>query len=243
VKTLPILFSGPLVRKILAGEKSQTRRLMKPEPSPDTVAWTYIVDSTDRARSQRFVPRRATFGDAPPHLIGEKLREAETGPPRRSPYGLSGDHLYVREAFALSVRDQDEEGRDVKDPTLWDPPIYRATDEGKGEWTNAEGETVGPKWRPSIHMPRWASRITLEVTEVRVERLQDISTEDIVAEGVEVPDVDFRVVDDPRTLEAERDEWARDAFERLWESINSKRASWASNPWVWCISFRRVEGN
>lgn len=92
----------------------------------------------------------------------------------------------------------------------------------------ATSESVGP-WLPSIHMPRWASRIFLEVTEVRVERLQAISEEDACAEGV------------PASNGAAPTGWARQNFADLWDEINGVRAPWASNPWVWAITFRRVQ--
>ena len=119
--------------------------------------------------------------------------------------------------------------------------LYRATDRRERSFSGSE------KWRPSIHMPRWASRITLEVTGVRVERLQDISEADARAEGAQVvpfyPDDGFplsdgwtHVGDDGKCVLYTS---ARDSFRALWESINGAD-SWASNPWVWVVSFKRV---
>lgn len=108
---------------------------------------------------------------------------------------------------------------------------YRADTDAirPGGWPKDDAE--GPRWRPSIHMPRWASRISLEVTEIRVERLQEITERDALAEGI---DPGTSICDFAATP-------ARDDFARLWDSINGERAPWSSNPWVWCVSFRRVE--
>ena len=114
------------------------------------------------------------------------------------------------------------------------PIAYRAT-----------ASCVEGPWRPSMFMPRWASRITLEVTGIRAERIKDIDCEDIVAEGLEVPDVDYSVPDHPHTLDAERERYARDKFRTLWDEINGKRKrgafAFARDPWVWRVEFRVAE--
>lgn len=131
--------------------------------------------------------------------------------PLRRPYGAPGDRLWVRETWA---------------PKAIDPECtvvaYRATDDACN----------GP-WRTSIHMPRWASRITLEITGVRVERLQGISSDDCIAEGVGDP------VGTPLRYGSVTEEWNRRTFQWLWKSINGP-GSWAENPWVWVLSFKRV---
>ncbi len=205
----PILFSGPMVRAILDGRKAVTRRVV-------TVPWKG--------------PRRA-FPYAPYWVDddGRLLFCDEYGDYHPVESCLSrwsvGDRLWVRETFALSIRDPDSVvERDARDPSHWDGPVYREGYDG-GEWTHYEDGArtmVSPPWRPSIHMPRWASRITLEVTSVRVERLHAIDEQDAIREGVE---------------DAGN---ARHAFRTLWDKINGKRASWATNPWVWRIEFRRV---
>jgi hypothetical protein len=139
------------------------------------------------------------------------------------PYGAPGDRLWVRETFA-SFRD----ARRVK-PT---DASYVVFLDGRGLAREGRYSIRAPdafdparvKWRPSIHMPRWASRILLEITDVRLERLQDISEADAIAEGVD------------------RDDYisARAEYAQLWDSINEERAPWAINPWVWVVSFRRV---
>lgn len=174
----PILFSAPMVRAILSGAKTQTRRAWKIQPPPGArVGW---------------IPGRSV-----------------------SRYGKPGDRLWVRETFR--DREIGEAGHDTVGGL-----VYRATE-------NVDG--LAERWRPSIHMSRQSSRITLEITGVRVERLQAISAEDAMAEGV----VEFRPY--LKGLEPCL-EW-RYAFEDLWCSING-RDSWTSNPWVWAISFARV---
>ena len=122
-------------------------------------------------------------------------------------------------------------------PSDWQV-FYRADNEESNERRAYFGQTVTvPKWLPSIHMPRWASRITLEITNIRVERLQDITQEDAKAEGV---DPWF-----PKT-ESLKDLFTngsyRNGFHELWDSINAKTHPWDSNPWVWVIEFRKVQG-
>ena len=190
----PILFSAPMVRAILAGAKTQTRRLMKPTP--------HKVDGG--------VP----FADAP------AWAHAEPGSAvMRCPYGVRGDRLYAREAWAAP------HAYDHLPPRLipQDARIHYAATEDRG----------GLLWRPSIHMPRWASRITLEITRVRVERLQDISEADALAEGVTD---DGSLVTD---LAGNDRGGAFAAFATLWEVINGAD-SWDDNPWVWAIEFRRL---
>ena len=191
----PILFGAPMVRAILAGAKTQTRRLVKPNP--------HKVDGG--------VP----FADAP------AWAHAEPGSAvMRCPYGVRGDRLYVRETWAAP------HAYDHLPPRLipQDARIHYAATEDRG----------GLLWRPSIHMPRWAGRITLEVTGVRVEQLQEISYEDAKAEGAEFWRNDGTLTELP-PCSAHRYE-----FEDLWTSINGAD-SWNANPWVWIVSFRRLD--
>lgn len=182
MKERPVIFNSEMVRAILDGRKTQTRRIAKADNSN--------------------------------HLLG-------------CPFGQVGNLLWVREAFRVHSRATDV-------ATL----VYRANE--RNSWTEQTrrvpvsvcNKPVSPeKWTPSIHMPRWASRITLEITGVRVERLNDISHDDAKAEGCcysrggGVPD--FAVT-------------PADHFPTLWASIYGSE-SWSANPWVWVIEFRRVE--
>ena len=212
MKELPILFKGEMVRAILAGTKTQTRRVVKPQPQ---------TAGGMNCTRLRFLDKRGEV------FIDEAL-EAPTPHLRNflCPYGQPGDRLWVRESFAKI----DGQTRS------WIETDYRAT------YTHGDrlGDTLGIKkrWTPSIHMPRSASRITLEVTEVRVERLQDISEADAIAEGIKP------YPGNPgRWLSAHRPGLnypsAVAAYHDLWESINGP-GSWDANPWVWVVGFRRL---
>ena len=201
MKERPILFNAPMVRALLSGQKTQTRRAVKPQ---------FAVDA---------VPAEMGATNERGHQIsghsGEWWCDAEGNPEKsvRCPYGQPGDRLWVRETWAQPDKRADNRG-------LW---VYAA------DWPDAERPTH--RWRPSIHMPRAASRILLEVIAVRVERLQDISEADAVAEGV-----DFA----GHTDEIMHDYSPDERFSMLWESINGA-GSWNENPWVWVVEFRRVE--
>lgn len=199
MKERPIIFSGAMVRAILDGRKTQTRRIMNPQPTPH---FTIDVD----------------YWTSGPHT-GELGRA-----PNSTPYGMPGDRLRVRETFGLL----DTQSKDGPDKAT---VFYRATDGDRRELRHQ-------LWRPSIFMPRWASRIALEITGVRVERLQDISEEDAAAEGMSHYDGGWSsATAGPVGLFA----GARAAFTLTWDAINGKRAPWASNPWVWVVSFKRVQ--
>lgn len=195
----PMLMSAPMVRAILAGTKTQTRRIAK--------------------------------GVATVHAItGEPLAKLDSAGPRVAcPYGQPGDRLWVREAHAIVPRTAYAHSEGVQqtlrpdDPYEHDAAIYR---EG---WTRSNS---GFKWRPSIHMPRWASRITLEITSVRVERLQDIGEADCVAEGC--PGGAGAILGYAyAATPLEHYHW-------LWNDINGAGA-WELNPWVWVVEFRRIK--
>ena len=202
----PIFFSSEMVRFILAGHKTQTRRVIKPQPIRNRIQVT---------KSGLWV----------------SLDEAA----RFCPYGQPGDFLWVRETWGAVWPDDQEETplRDCHIEYRADLPLGSTDYPGSWPAEEARGNDDAPKWRPSIFMPRWASRIALEITSVRVERVQDISEDDVKAEGIS-PHILAKVIlslsdnpPDPR--------WK---FIELWNSINSKRGySWASNPWVRAISF------
>lgn len=204
----PILFNAPMVRALLAGTKTQTRRLVKPQQTSGQHDMATVIGTPDSLAA--FVRHRC-------------------------PYGQPGSKLWVRETF-LHTPAEYEPMMSMTVPLVRAETVYRA---------DCDGESAVAGWKPSIHMPRAASRITLEVTEVRVQRLQDISEADSVSEGIERYQGPLRWVHyrDARTGEAAHNT-ARDAYAALWDSINSKKpgAAWADNPWVWCVSFRRITG-
>lgn len=211
MKERPILFSAPMVRAILAGNKTQTRRVVKPQP--------HKVDGG--------VP----FGDAP------AWAHAEPGSAvMPCTYGKRGDQLWVRETHApqpdcLLAWDRWRSGLGGEKPI-----IHYAADALETSWVD--------RWRPSIHMPRWASRITLEVTGVRVERLQGISKNDAQAEGIERME-DFydcpcwRVYGEPDGADVVAPDDPIGSYRSLWELIHGP-GSWDTNPWVWVVEFRRI---
>jgi hypothetical protein len=141
------------------------------------------------------------------------------------PYGYPSDRLWVRETWARS--------NDARSTKFTDDVLYAA--DFSSRW-RGDAHFDG-RWRPSIHMPRWASRITLEITEVRVQRLQGISEEDAFAEGVAANP--YHMADG--TIDEGMSISARANFASLWDSINGSRAPWSENPWVWAITFKRVE--
>jgi hypothetical protein len=203
VKERPILFSAPMVRAILDGSKAQTRRIAK-----------------------GVIARHARTGEA--------LSELDSAGPRVScPYGRPGDRLWVRETFVQGF-DQDpvtgvpmwvdSEGNDLPKKT-W----YRASDQIG--WCDDDGWETNVPWKPSIHMPRAASRMDLLIKSVRVERLQDISEADALAEGITYD----QLPDNPHDLQR-----AQTWYRGLWEQINGA-GSWEANPWVWVIDFERIK--
>lgn len=206
-----------MVRALLDGTKTQTRRIVKPQPTGQ--ALTSFLDGKwlDKKFGGLTLPRIADL-----HL--------------ECPYGKPGDRLWVRETFALSVLDPDG-GSPQDDPENYDV-LFRATDTPGGGWTDGEGNPIPAPWKPSIHMPRWACRLVLEIVEVRVERLQDISAEDATAEGLPWQ----QCTDWMGPGNTRRDFGPKDAYRALWEQINGA-ASWDANPWVWCLSFRVADEN
>lgn len=219
-----ILFTAPMVRAILAGTKAQTRRIAKAPKGYEPAASSQLL-------APRLVCRESPDVD-PNEFADEPVRYIS------APHGPVGRRLWVRETFALSCADPEQfDDRDLKNPADWEPPVYRATATG-GEWEHYDGKgnrtKIPPPWKPAIHMPRWASRITLEVTRVRLERVQSITEDDARAEGVELETAG------PVYRYADGRVDARSVYADLWDTINGA-GSWASNPWCWVYDFKRVE--
>jgi hypothetical protein len=203
MKERPILFSGPMVRAILDGSKTQTRRTFK-------------------GTTEHKGPYNPAYMEA---------HQQANGWGSICPHGTPGDRLWVRETWAV------QHGFDA-----WTP---RHIPRGARIYYSATADLKGPcgvgglRCRPSIFMPRWASRILLEITDVRVQRLQEISEGDARAEGVS--DGGCLSCGNPEPCGCGNPQPdARDGFAWLWQSINGP-GSWHANPWVWAITFQRLE--
>lgn len=224
-KERPIIFNGEMVRAILDGRKTQTRRIMKPQPTPDDFVCPY-----DGPRGGHIWPsRNHQYG-----LHVERMLQNGDGgwdglASHACHLGEIGDRLWVRETWQGPLFDLEDMEVYAEDSSKFKNPsycVYAADGGPRPEYVDHEDNLRGG-WRTSIHMPRWASRITLEITGVRVERLNSISAADARAEGI----TDLHGVGQECYL-----------FTRLWRDIYGED-SWSENPWVWVIEFKRVEGN
>lgn len=199
MKERPILFNGDMVRAILDGRKTQTRRPVKPQPEP----------IPEDVWKDKRVPSERQFW-WPSKKAGQMVELRDMA--LLAPLGTVGDQLWVRETWRMDAYNIAAE--------------YRAS-------TSALMEHIAP-WKPSIHMPRWASRIDLEITRVWVERVQDITEEDAKREGVKVgEDRSYSFAEHGLKYEPHKD-----AFRDLWQSIYG---TWDANPWVWAYEFRRIK--
>lgn len=237
MKEAGLMFKAPLVRAILSGQKTQTRRVVKPQPAP----------------GQGMV-NAAYCGHPNLWLRDGPCDEADPAYEWHCPMGQPGDRIYVRETFVQgfktdpSTGDLLQWGSDGEElpMTTW----FRATDGGIS-WSDDDGWETNVPWKPSIHMPKDLARIWLEITDVRVERLQQITDADALAEGVDRTNTSIPG-------------YARERFQRLWDSTtgrpalpantNSKRyarvkhwldthpdtTGWGANPWVWAIDFKTI---
>lgn len=230
MKERPILMSGPMVRAILDGRKTVTRRAMRTSHVGYRAFYRW-----DGSPSRRAMMRCLNETEPGSSVFCEDNR-----------IGVPGDRLWVRETHAI-----------VPASAYWHdstiPHRVHADEHGDPWWSvYREGwERSAPsRWRQSIHMPRWASRITLEIVDVRVERLHDIDEADARAEGLDwaAPrcfdkQLDYDDREDPRevgyVLVGEYCGFAKDNFARLWEHLHGP-GSWATNPWVWRVEFRRL---
>uniref|UniRef100_A0A6M3M4N7 Uncharacterized protein n=1 Tax=viral metagenome TaxID=1070528 RepID=A0A6M3M4N7_9ZZZZ len=218
----PILFNSKLVSAILEGHKTQTRRVIKPQPDFSGLIYPSLLKWRRFRSKWGAFPQNASRGSIPMYVYN-------------CPFGKVGDKLYVREKFQLSKGDFAptlEEELSKKPRVLYyasDNPRYRDKD----------------KWKPSIHMPKWASRITLEITDIRVEQLQDISGEDCWKEGVDEEGDDYNRAEHYMIggSQIEGGSPERYAFIGLWDSITKREYQWDRNPWVFVLTFQKtIEG-
>ena len=216
MKEYPILFNSEMIQALLAGKKTQTRRVLKKQPPEGYAPWS---DYNDNGAPCKIFTKK-----------GVEWVAGVQGWVSRSPYGCPGDQLWVRETF--------KRGHDSKDAAV----LYRAD----GHIRPGLGDFEMEKWKPSIFMPREASRIQLEVTKVRLQHIQEISEEDAIAEGT----TKFESVgDDQRIAGSTWDSSHKTqkthpytvAYASLWDEINANRGfGWATNPWCWAITFKRL---
>ena len=196
MKEYPILFSTEMVRAILEGRKTQTRRVIKPQPYFENTHFgtrTHLAWITSSFRTLEEIAQYC-------------------------PYGQSGSKLWLRETFCQVCYKKDS----VKDVCY------------KEDLDVEHMACKLVKFAPSIHMFRWASRITLEITDIRVQRLQEISEEDAIAEGTQsVTELKGKHVQATWT--------ERQAYKNIWDSINGKTHPWSSSPWVWAITFKEIK--
>ncbi|MBJ4544962.1 hypothetical protein JGE45_28180, partial [Salmonella enterica subsp. enterica serovar Typhimurium] len=196
MKERGMIFNGEMVRAILDGRKTQTRRIMKVQPDEDGLA--KVIDGP--------------FVDTSGRIY-------------RCPFGVPGDRIWVRETFQGPLFDYEQMEAYLEDSSKFEKPEfcqYAADGKPAPEYYDAD-DNLRHGWRPSIHMPRWASRILLEITDVRVERLNNISECDAKSEG------------GPTECTLIGDKYFP-GFRSLWKSIYGEE-SWAANPWVWVIEF------
>jgi hypothetical protein len=225
MKERPILFSTEMVKAILDGRKTMTRRVVSfknSKPFDNSGSWPYVKKLDDGTYM---------WSDAPDFSYPKDYLKDGV----KCPYGQVGDRLWVRETWTVGGYTH------KKDAEI----VYKASEGEKhdlsivpwNDWLESNTKYGGrcgviDKWRSSMFMPRWASRITLEITNIRVERLQDITDQDAIKEGI-----DFSC-----TRPNSQCGCNRKSFSRLWDSINAKRGySWGSNPWVWVIEFKRIK--
>lgn len=251
MKERGMIFNGEMVRAILDGRKTQTRRIMKVQPS-DGFHPThngYDLDLNAHWYTPGVVDKNGYLQPAKKDVFGV----ADENEGYTCPFGAVGDRIWVRETWGVVSHELDEDGRiqpwspDRPATAIHEMPfgngyysghaIYAA--DGEFTWGDDDGYEDGRScWKPSIHMPRAACRILLEVTGVRVQRLNSISQEDAQAEGMEL--TGWRpTYSDP---DSGGEVWTPyDNFAQLWESIYGEE-SWKANPWVWVIEFKRIEG-
>ncbi len=206
-KSRPIIFNAEMVRAILDGRKTQTRRVIKKD---------FIINPEEKY----------PYNIRGKYALWNSFKTLDELVAKFCPYGVPGDFLWVRETWATGKGNNFAKPSDLPRGSI----IFYKDDESKFEsptppnWVDPEKG----KWRPSIFMPRWASRITLKITEIRVERVQEISYEDIRKEGIEKSITDV-------SLDMKLN------FINLWDSINAKKGyGWDEKPWVWTIEFERI---
>ncbi|EQA1666853.1 hypothetical protein D9I27_19670 [Escherichia coli] len=230
-----MIFNGEMVRAILDGQKTQTRRIMQVQPDTPEFGLRRIIESS-------IANEIGMYFWSQEDARGIKARSKQFF----CPFGDVGDRIWVRETFQGPLFDFEQMEAYQYDSSKFKRPefcVYKADGKPAPEFFDAD-ENLHCCWRPSIHMPRWASRILLEITDVRVERLNSISETDAEAEGIDMEAL-FDSQDCYDCIAGHNmtgRPTATGAFKYLWESIYGSD-SWQTNPWVWVIEFKRIEGD
>jgi len=214
MKERGMIFNGEMVRAILDGRKTQTRRIIS-------------------ERHLNLIDLGSQIGECYPLECGIDHENSQSYYREHCPFGKPGDRIWVRETYQGPLFDYEHMEAYLEDSSKFEKPdfcVYRADGKPAPEFYDAD-DNLHCCWRPSIHMPRWASRILLEITDVRVERLASISQEDAAKEGYPA---------NPEPYGGSMDKWLW--FRQLWDSIYPEQ-SFSHNPWVWVIEFKRVEGS
>ena len=230
MKARPMLFNGEMVRALLCGRKTQTRRIIKPQIEP----WGKNGYKWDGHKPNS---KYGAWAYSDPNDIQFCMQG-------NSLHGQVGDLIWVKETWKPTINDDvcgvtyraDDKFIEIED-----------TEEASERWVSVRRpeeqhpSNVEPKWRPSLFMFRWASRLTLRITDVRVEQVQDITEKDAIAEGLRIFNKDdANLYYSSAAHEADWELSPVDAYKKLWNSINK---NWGDNPWVWCISFDVINKN
>lgn len=219
-----IIMSGPLIAPTMDGRKSKTRRVV-----PDLPDW--VIKTTERVENVgpwfHFIANHpeGKCGHKKCGCIGSERGEQPSMWTVRCPYGEPGDQLWVREMWNCGTMPRQGRRVNVCFPKVGKKDVRLKNDTEIEQWERYKNK----RWVPSIHMPRWASRIQLEIISVRVERLQDLTEEDAIAEGMPaLPNSEWYPT------------WVK-TFLHYWNGLNADRGfEWDANPWVWVIEFRRI---
>ncbi|WP_210502026.1 hypothetical protein [Pantoea ananatis] len=241
MKERPILLNAEMVRAVLDGRKTQTRRIMKVQPSEHFNPMNMVLETDYTAHwyTPGVIDKHGYLQPAKKQVFG--VAGEDEG--YICPFGAVGDRLWVRETFSGNCLD-DDQIQDIKGGR------DKASDLCEYRADYPDGYQAADGWTPSIHMPRWASRITLEITGVRVERLNSINYRDAVREGLVQEEYNWHSSEYPLDDIAFRTSWEskrrysspQECFKYLWQSIYGEE-SWQANPFVWVIEFKRVEAD